>query len=52
MEEMRTHAVGKFVEHEGDPQTMSHKDVQHFRQESNGPLANITDLIKDQYRTK
>ncbi|MEZ2131339.1 MULTISPECIES: hypothetical protein [unclassified Sinorhizobium] len=47
---LRSEYEEKIKEYEGHLQTMDEKDVQHFRQEGNGPLANITGRIKQEYR--
>jgi iron-sulfur cluster repair protein YtfE (RIC family) len=47
---LRSESEQKIKEYESRLQTMEEKDVQHFRQEGNGPLANITDHIVAEYR--
>lgn len=49
LERLRSEYEQKIKEYEDHLQTMDEKDVQHFRQEANGPLANITERIKEEY---
>lgn len=47
--EIRKSYERKIEEHEEQLRLMEDKDVRHFRQEGEGPLAEITEEIKAEY---
>jgi hypothetical protein len=47
---LRSEYEQKIKEHEDHLKTMEEKEVQHFQKEGNGPLANITERIRAEYR--
>lgn len=50
LNELRSHAQSKVDEYHGQLQSMDEKGVQHFSKEGEGPLTEITDAIKQEYR--
>jgi phosphoenolpyruvate carboxylase len=47
---MRSEYEQKIKEHEDHLKAMDEKDIQHFQKEGNGPLSNVTERIKAEYR--
>ncbi|WFU08084.1 hypothetical protein QA646_12255 [Rhizobium sp. CB3090] len=50
LHERRKSYEQKIAEHQEQLQSMEEKDIRHFRQEGNGPLAEVTEEIKAEYR--
>lgn len=49
MHERRKSYERKIAEHEEHLRSMEEKDIRHFRQEGDGPLAEVTEEIKAEY---
>ena len=50
LEDLRSEYEQKIKEHEDHLKTMDEKEIQHFQAEGNGPLSNITERIRVEYR--
>ncbi|TCL75484.1 hypothetical protein [Rhizobium sp. BK251] len=50
LQDLRSDYQLKIMEYEDQLRTMEENGVQHFRQEGDGPLANITEHIVAEYR--
>lgn len=46
---LREHCERKIEEHEAHLQKLQDKDIRHFQQEGDGPLADVSKLIEDEY---
>ncbi len=50
LEKLREDYTQRIKEYETNLKETSEKDIRHFRSEGKGPLADITDQIKNEYR--
>ena len=49
LEKLREDYAEKVKEYEGNLKPMTENDVKHFRAEGSGPLADITEQIRNEY---